>query len=81
MHTHSLATQLRSFMDHIVGARFPLPAVLYKPFEAWHMHSSCDENEQRSFADVYVQVARGGSLRYGRSCPPCTTAADSTCTG
>jgi hypothetical protein len=85
-------------MDHIVGARFAVPAVLYSTFEAWHAGSVANNNTQpqrpvtavtvkaarvdkesqiqlqRSFAAVFVQVARGDSLRCetGRLCNACT---------
>jgi hypothetical protein len=60
--------QLRSFMDHIVGARFPVPPILYNTFEAWRYLRSgrCSDESaepQRRFAAVYVDVARGGSVR------------------
>jgi hypothetical protein len=58
--------QLRSFMDHIVGARFPVPPILYNAFEAWRYLRCCggeSVESQRRFAAVYLHVARGGSLR------------------
>jgi hypothetical protein len=59
-----MTKQLRSFMDHIVGARFPVPPVLYNTFEAWRPGRVTHEMQlQRSFASVFVQAARGGSLR------------------
>jgi hypothetical protein len=66
--------QLRSLMDHVVGARFPVPQVLYNSFEAWRFPLFCDDGGksgelQRRFAAVYVQVARGGSVRCAAGCP------------
>jgi hypothetical protein len=68
-----LFQQLRSLIDHVVGARFPVPPVLYNAFEAWRCLSyDNDEHHepQRRFAAVFVQVARGGSVRCDAGSPP-----------
>jgi hypothetical protein len=65
----SLAQQVRSLFAHVVGARFAVPAELYKAFEAWHTFDAaggadggCEDLRSR-FAAVFVAAARGGSIR------------------
>jgi hypothetical protein len=68
-----LAQQVRSLIAHVIGARFEVPLVLYKTFEAWHtLDANADpgaanadgcEELRRRFAAVFLAAARGDSLR------------------
>jgi hypothetical protein len=64
-----LAPQVRSLFAHVVGARFAVPSVLYKTFEAWHTIAAAGgadgdcEDLRRRFTAVFLAAARGGSIR------------------
>ena len=62
----SAAAQLRSLMDHVVGARFAPPPVLYGAFEPNEGREYRRRAAMRNcLARVFVDVAQGGSVRCG----------------
>ncbi len=54
-----VAAQLRAFIDHLVGTRVAVPLYLYG---AWQGVDG-DEGVRAALVTVFLEVARGGSLR------------------
>jgi hypothetical protein len=61
VHVRRPPAQLRSFIRHMVCARFEIPPCLFRTFERWRWRDHQDL--RTAFAHIFLDVARGGSLR------------------